>query len=76
MESAYDKISVRDASRMLNLTSDNETMNFASKKNWTLTKDGYFYFEAPGEKKVEEPIPSADLATLAIDYARELEMIV
>ena len=76
LESAYDKISVKDASRMLNLSSDKETMSFASKKNWILEKDGYFYFGEPREKKVEEPIPSFDLATLSIDYARELEMIV
>lgn len=76
MESAYDKVSIKDASRMLNLSSEKDTMAFATKKNWTLTKDGHFYFTAPNEKKAEDPIPSGDLATLAIDYARELEMIV
>ncbi|XP_051155391.1 26S proteasome non-ATPase regulatory subunit 8 [Leptopilina boulardi] len=76
MESAYDKISVKDASRMLNLNAEKDTMAFATKKNWKLSKDGHFHFSTPSEKKSEEPIPSSDLATLAIDYARELEMIV
>ncbi|OXU29788.1 hypothetical protein TSAR_006957 [Trichomalopsis sarcophagae] len=76
MESAYDKISMKDACRMLNLSSEKEVLNFAKKKNWNLTKDGYFYFSAASEKKVQEPVPSSDLVTLAIDYARELEMIV
>ncbi|XP_071873230.1 regulatory particle non-ATPase 12 [Bombus fervidus] len=76
MESAYDKISIQDASRMLNLNSEADMKAFATKKNWNLAKDDYFYFSTTSEKKTEEPIPSADLATLAIDYARELEMIV
>ncbi|XP_046749591.1 26S proteasome non-ATPase regulatory subunit 8 [Diprion similis] len=76
MENAYDKISVKDALRMLNLTTEREIKTFATKKNWNLGNDSYFYFGIPNEKKSEEPIPSADLATLAIDYARELEMIV
>ncbi|XP_034951159.1 26S proteasome non-ATPase regulatory subunit 8 [Chelonus insularis] len=76
MESAYDKISLKDASKMLNLSSEKDTIAFANKKNWKLGKDGYFNFSTSHEKKAEEPIPSADLVTLAIDYARELEMIV
>ncbi|KAL2728528.1 26S proteasome non-ATPase regulatory subunit 8 [Vespula squamosa] len=76
MESAFDKISIKDASRMLNLSTEKDMKAFATKKNWNLSKDGYFYFNTTHEKKAEEPIPSADLATLAIDYARELEMIV
>ena len=76
MENAYDKISLKDASRMLNLNSEKETIAFATKKKWNLLKDGYFYFTHQSDKKVDEPIPSSDLATLAIDYARELEMIV
>ncbi|XP_011310595.1 26S proteasome non-ATPase regulatory subunit 8 [Fopius arisanus] len=76
MESAYDKVSLKDAARMLNLNSEQDTLAFANKKQWNLAKDGYFYFGPAHEKKTEDPIPSADLVTLAIDYARELEMIV
>ena len=76
MESAFDKISIKDAARMLNLNTEKEVTQYCTKKKWTVTKDGYLYFETQSEKKVEEPIPSAELVTLAIDYARELEMIV
>ncbi|XP_008557390.1 26S proteasome non-ATPase regulatory subunit 8 [Microplitis demolitor] len=76
MESAYDKISLKDAARMLNLNTEKETMAFGSKKGWKVTSDGCFNFSTSHEKKFEEPIPSAELVTLAIDYARELEMIV
>lgn len=76
MESAYDKISLKDASRMLNLNSEKETLAFGTKKGWKVTPDGCFNFSTSHEKKSEEPIPSAELVTLAIDYARELEMIV
>lgn len=76
MESAYDKISIQDAARMLNLSTEKDIKAFATKKTWNLSKDGYFYFTTTSEKKSEEPIPSSELATLAIDYARELEMIV
>ncbi|KAJ8667630.1 hypothetical protein QAD02_009293 [Eretmocerus hayati] len=76
MESAFDKISVKEAARMLNLSSEKETIQFCTTRKWSQSKDGYFYFGTTNEKKIEEPIPSADLVTLAIDYARELEMIV
>ncbi|XP_008214205.1 26S proteasome non-ATPase regulatory subunit 8 [Nasonia vitripennis] len=76
MQSAFDKISVKDAARMLNLNSEKETLQFCNKKKWHISKDGYFHFGTPNEKKIEEPIPSSQLVTLAIDYARELEMIV
>lgn len=76
MESAFEKISVKDAARMLNLSTEKETVQFCNKKKWTVAKDGYLYFGEQDEKKIEEPIPSSHLVTLAIDYARELEMIV
>ncbi|KAL7305977.1 hypothetical protein TKK_0001447 [Trichogramma kaykai] len=75
VESAFDKISIEDAARMLNLNTK-EIMQYCAKKNWTLANDGFIHFEALNEKKHVEPIPSADLATLTIDYARELEKIV
>lgn len=76
MESAYDKISVQDALKMLNLSTEKDLEVIANKKNWTSTNNGYFHFSTNNEKKTEEPIPSAELARLTIDYARELEMIV
>lgn len=43
-------------------------------KKWTLGADKYYHFSR--EEKAEEPLPAVELATQAIAYARELEMIV
>lgn len=42
---------------------------------WKLGANNFFYF-TPDTPKNDEPIPSVELAEQAIDYARELEMIV
>ena len=44
-------------------------------KNWTLGRDNYYYFGTE-EKKHDDTLPSSELAEQAIEYARELEMIV
>jgi 26S proteasome regulatory subunit N12 len=44
-------------------------------KKWKLGRDNFFHF-APEVKKITEPIPSSELAEQAIEYAKELEMIV
>ena len=40
-----------------------------------MREDNYFYF-VHEERKLEEVIPATGLAQKAIEYARELEMIV
>lgn len=42
---------------------------------WKIGSDNFFHF-TPEVQKNDEPIPSKELAEQAIDYARELEMIV
>lgn len=76
LERAYEKISIPEAGKRLNLASKEEVMNFAKKRNWTLSKDGFYQFINQGVPKAKEPIPSVELAEMAITYARELEMIV
>lgn len=77
METAYEKISVKNATKMLNLKSEKEVMDFAKKRDWNLCpRDKYFHFLAPCEKKEEEPFPNSNMVQFAIDYAKELEMIV
>lgn len=44
-------------------------------KNWSLGRDNYYYFGTE-EKKRDDTLPSSELAEQAIEYARELEMIV
>jgi hypothetical protein len=43
-------------------------------RNWTVSDDGAFHFHR--EQKGDDNIPAVDLATRAIEYARELEMII
>ncbi|KAK5643716.1 hypothetical protein RI129_007561 [Pyrocoelia pectoralis] len=75
MENAYEKISLKDAARMLNLQAPEAIQEFTTKRKWKLGVDNYFHF-VPEIKKSDEPIPSRELAEQAITYARELEMIV
>lgn len=76
MEKAYEKISLKDAARMLYLPSPEHAKNYGvNTKKWKLGKDNIFHF-APEIKKNDEPIPSREFAEQAIEYARELEMIV
>ena len=51
------------------------TSLFSKVKKWKLGNDNFFHF-VPEVKKSTEPIPSIELAEQAIEYARELEMIV
>lgn len=75
-ERAYEKISVQEAAKRLNLSSKDEVVHFAQKRNWTLGKDGFYHFTSEEGINTREPIPSVELVEMAISYARELEMIV
>ncbi|XP_022196969.1 26S proteasome non-ATPase regulatory subunit 8 isoform X1 [Nilaparvata lugens] len=76
LEKAYRKISIKEASRMLNLPGGQAAIKkYGSEKNWKLGQDNYYQFSVE-EKKGEETLPSVELAEQVIEYARELEMIV
>ncbi|PSN32765.1 26S proteasome non-ATPase regulatory subunit 8 [Blattella germanica] len=75
LEKAYEKISLNEAARMLNLPNQPAIKEYGSKKNWTLGRDNFYYFSTE-EKKRDDTLPSSELAEQAIEYARELEMIV
>ncbi|KAG8229894.1 hypothetical protein J437_LFUL009758 [Ladona fulva] len=76
MEKAYEKISLGEAARMLNLPNINAIKEYAVKRNWVVFQDNYCLF-GTGQKDVEDTaLPSAELAAQTIEYARELEMIV
>nr|AEE62145.1 unknown [Dendroctonus ponderosae] len=75
LETAFEKISPKDAARMLYLQSEDALRALASKRKWKLGKDSFFHF-TPEVKKTHEPIPSVELAEQAVEYAKELEMIV
>lgn len=77
LSAAYEKISVTDVARMLYLPNEEAAKTFAKKafqnKTWKLNNN---FFQFIPEEKTHEPIPSQELAKQAIEYAKELEMIV
>ncbi|XP_061396900.1 26S proteasome non-ATPase regulatory subunit 8 [Musca vetustissima] len=75
IEKAYDKISLQDAAKRLNLKTIDEVKAFGVKRNWQLDADGVYNF-VDKSVKPKEVLPSVELAEQAIFYARELEMIV
>ena len=75
LEQAYERISVQEAAKRLSLPSKGEVERFGQTRNWNLGADGFYHFSSETPKP-KEPIPSVELAEMAISYARELEMIV
>lgn len=76
LEAAYQKISANDAVRMLNLPNAAALKEYASKKQWKIRNDNFYYFGPDDKKKSDENLPSKELVTQTLEYARELEMIV
>lgn len=75
LEQAYERISIKEAGKRLNLSSADAVQRFGQTRKWTLGADGFYHFSSE-TPKAKEPIPSEELAEMAISYARELEMIV
>lgn len=73
-EKAYDKIALNEAARILFFSKPQELNTYAEKRGWK-TVDSHFVFTKEVKKTVDD-IPSHSLALQAIEYARELEMIV
>jgi len=72
VEKSYHRLNEKAAMQMLNLKAA-ELKTYAANRGWT-EKDGFFHFVV--EKKHDDIIPSRDLAVNALEYAKELEMIV
>ncbi|KAI4892816.1 hypothetical protein NFI96_017253 [Prochilodus magdalenae] len=49
---------------------------YAKKRGWTQSPDGYYSFSSQQQRTEEVTIPSTELAQQVIEYARQLEMIV
>ncbi|CAH0393049.1 unnamed protein product [Bemisia tabaci] len=75
LEKAYRKIHMKEAARMLHLPNTAAMKAYEEKKCWKLGQDSFYSFGSD-EKGTEETLPSCMLAEKAIEYARELEMIV
>lgn len=77
IEKAYEKLALNEAARMLFFESHAPIREYSKQRTWTLSNDNYFYFNVKDQQKeTEDVIPAKKLAEQAIDYARELEMIV
>ncbi|XP_074593554.1 regulatory particle non-ATPase 12 [Brevipalpus obovatus] len=80
LEKAYDYIHVQEAARLLFLDKESKKLMAFIKnnnRNWTI-KDSKVVFETQKDVKptITKEIPSEQLAYRALEYAKELEMIV
>lgn len=79
IETAYERISLVEAARLLFFQSPREVQLFstAQEKLWTIQGDTLiFTTEKRTRENAVNKIPTRHLATQAIEYAKELEMIV
>ncbi|XP_065921039.1 26S proteasome non-ATPase regulatory subunit 8-like [Dysidea avara] len=77
-ETAYDKISVTEAAKVLGLDTQEQLDAFQAKKQWRLEETGQFFVFSSGDKQAEEAhfIKSGPLILQTLHYAKELEKIV
>ncbi|XP_015789965.1 26S proteasome non-ATPase regulatory subunit 8 [Tetranychus urticae] len=77
LEKAYGAISIHETNRILFLNNISDLKQFAFKRNWKID-DKMLIFDAAKESKpvFSSEIPCEQLACKALEYARELEMIV
>jgi 26S proteasome regulatory subunit N12 len=73
VEKSYSRLSAEDAAKVLNVNGT-QLSAYATKRGWSIGKDKHYSFST--DEKQEERIPSYELAKDAIEYAKELEMIV
>jgi len=73
VEKSYSRMHADYAAKVLNITGA-QLNTYANKRGWIIGKDKVYSFST--EEKQEDRIPSYELAKDAIEYAKELEMIV
>ncbi|CAM9840534.1 26S proteasome non-ATPase regulatory subunit 8 [Lampetra fluviatilis] len=77
IEKAYERISFKEAARVLFFNAQKQMTEYSTKRGWKLGADSYVLFGNTQQQKPEEAtIPSTELAQQVIEYARQLEMIV
>lgn len=76
IEKAYEQIQFSEATRVLFFSSPKKMTEYAKKRGWSLSPDGYYSFTSQQQRTEEVTIPSTELAQQVIEYARQLEMIV
>ncbi|KZS02937.1 26S proteasome non-ATPase regulatory subunit 8 [Daphnia magna] len=75
MEKSFDKIHLSEAAKMLSITNINSMKEYGNKREWSLNSGDYYLFQID-VKKCDDSLTALELAKQAIEYARELEMIV
>jgi len=73
LEKSYPEMSCADASRMLSLP-PGDLDTYSKQRNWCI-KSGKLYWQVDTDKE-DHTVPSLQLASMAISYAREMEQIV
>ncbi|XP_068257108.1 26S proteasome non-ATPase regulatory subunit 8 [Nyctibius grandis] len=76
IEKAYEQILFAEATRILFFPTAKKMTDYAKKRGWVLAPNNYYSFSSRQHKPEEATIPSTELATQVIEYARQLEMIV
>uniref|UniRef100_A0A8V0Y046 Proteasome 26S subunit, non-ATPase 8 n=1 Tax=Gallus gallus TaxID=9031 RepID=A0A8V0Y046_CHICK len=76
IEEAYEKILFPEATRILFFPSAKRMSEYGRKRGWILGPNNYYSFGVQQQKAEDSTIPSTQLASQVIEYARQLEMIV
>ena len=79
VEKAYESVSVKECAKMLQLEPKAAAKFIAARKGWSVGKDQVIRFEdveGAENHKINEEVPTEELAKMAITYAREMEQIV
>ncbi|NXW62840.1 PSMD8 ATPase, partial [Eurystomus gularis] len=76
IEKAYEQILFPEATRILFFSSAKKMTDYAKKRGWVLGPNNSYSFGSRQPKAEDATIPSTELATQVIEYARQLEMIV
>jgi 26S proteasome regulatory subunit N12 len=76
MEAAYKQISFNEAGNMLYFKKQEELIEFAKERNWSLVENNFHFQQKSIIEHENQTIPSSDLVTQMIEYAKELEIIV
>jgi len=75
MEKSFDKIRMSEAAKMLSISNLNNMKEYGKKRDWVLGNGDWYMFQID-VKKSDDSLSAIELAKQAVEYARELEMIV
>ena len=74
MEKSYDDISSKDCAKMLNLE-PSKLDKYIKERGWSV-HNGRIRFESLEDQKLEDLVPTRELAQMVLSYAKEMEKIV